>query len=81
MSELKTVAIEEGGASGDFRTTNEFLLGYFGEKDGALTYRYDAERVIIEPWGRIPCASVPRRSPKCRESCGRWRGTRSRRTR
>ncbi len=51
MSELKTVSIEEGGASGDFRTTNEFLLGYFSEKGGTLTYRYDAERVIIEPWG------------------------------
>ena len=37
--------------SGDFRSDNKFLLGYFEEKDGALHYRYDAERVIVEPWG------------------------------
>lgn len=27
------------------------LLGFFEEKDGALLYRYDAERLRIEPWG------------------------------
>lgn len=38
-------------STGDFRSTSDFLLGYLEEKDGALLYRYDAERVIIEPWG------------------------------
>ncbi|MBT3274347.1 MAG: glycoside hydrolase family 31 protein [Spirochaetales bacterium] len=28
-----------------------FLLGYFEEKDSALWYRYEAERVCIQPWG------------------------------
>lgn len=42
---------KEGAESGDFRSDNHFLLGYFEEKDGALYYRYDAERVIVEPWG------------------------------
>lgn len=37
--------------AGDFRSHNRFLLGYFEEKDGALYYRYDAERLIVEPWG------------------------------
>jgi alpha-D-xyloside xylohydrolase len=37
--------------AGDFRSDNRFLLGYFEEKDGALYYRYDAERLIVEPWG------------------------------
>ena len=37
--------------AGDFRSDNRFLLGYFEEKDGALCYRYDAERLIVEPWG------------------------------
>jgi len=37
--------------TGDFRSDSNFLLGYFSEKDGSLYYRYDAERVIIEPWG------------------------------
>ena len=52
MSELKSVTVEEGGAKGDFRTTSDFLLGYFEEKDGALRYRYDAEQVWIEAWGK-----------------------------
>lgn len=37
--------------AGEFRSDNRFLLGYFEEKDGALYYRYDAERLIVEPWG------------------------------
>ncbi|MFL0165722.1 TIM-barrel domain-containing protein [Candidatus Clostridium helianthi] len=36
---------------GQFDDNREFLLGYFEEKDGALCYRYDAERLIIMPWG------------------------------
>lgn len=38
---------------GQFDDNREFLLGYFEEKDGALCYRYDAERLIIMPWGQI----------------------------
>lgn len=37
--------------TGDFRTDSNFLLGEFWEKDGMLHYHYDAEYVIIEPWG------------------------------
>lgn len=51
MEKLKTISAESGGATSEFRTSSDFLLGYFEEVDGALTYRYDAERVIIEPWG------------------------------
>lgn len=51
MEQLKTISAGEGGATSEFREDSNFLLGYFGEKEGALTYRYDAERVIIEPWG------------------------------
>ena len=40
-----------GEPHGDFRADSNFLLGFFEEKDGALLYRYDAERLIIEPWG------------------------------
>ena len=43
---------KEGASTGDFRSDNHFLLGYFEEKDHALYYRYDAERVIVEPWGK-----------------------------
>ena len=42
----------EDASTGDFRSDNKFLLGYFEEKDHALLYRYDAERVIVEPWGK-----------------------------
>ena len=42
----------EDASTGDFRSDNKFLLGYFEEKDHALFYRYDAERVIVEPWGK-----------------------------
>lgn len=51
MEQLKTISAGEGGATSEFREDSNFLLGYFGEKEGALTYRYDAERVVIEPWG------------------------------
>lgn len=54
---------KEGAESGDFRSDNHFLLGYFEEKDGALYYRYDAERVIVEPWGenslRVRASKMP----------------------
>ena len=54
---------KEGGESGDFRTSSDFLLGFFEEKDGALLYRYDAERVIVEPWGenslRVRASKMP----------------------
>lgn len=43
--------MEKKKQTGDYRTDNKFLLGFFQEKDGALLYRYDAERVIVEPWG------------------------------
>ena len=49
--------------TGDFRSDNNFLLGYFEEKDHSLYYRYDAERVIIEPWGdnsfRVRASKMP----------------------
>ena len=52
--------------TGDFRSTSDFLLGYFEETDGALLYRYDAERLLIEPWGEnsfrvraFKCAEMP----------------------
>ena len=54
---------KEGAPSGDFRSDNRFLLGFFEEKDGALHYRYDAERMIIEPWGdnsfRLRASKMP----------------------
>ena len=54
---------KEGEASGDFRSDSNFLLGFFEEKDGALCYRYDAERVIVEPWGpnslRVRASKMP----------------------
>ena len=53
----------EGGPTGDFRSDNKFLLGYFEVKDNALCYRYDAERLIIEPWGpnslRVRASKMP----------------------
>lgn len=54
---------KEGAPTGDFRSDNDFLLGYFEEKDHSLYYRYDAERVIIEPWGdnsfRVRASKMP----------------------
>ena len=38
---------KEEKPTGDFRSDNKFLLGFFEEKDGALHYRYEAERVIV----------------------------------
>lgn len=35
----------------DFEQTRDFLYGIFEEKGCQLCYRYDAERVIVEPWG------------------------------
>lgn len=35
----------------NFESDDTFLLGYFEEKGNALCYRYEAERVVIEPWG------------------------------
>ena len=53
----------EGEPTGDFRSDNNFLLGYFEVKDNALYYRYDAERVIVEPWGanslRVRASKMP----------------------
>ena len=53
----------EGEPTGDFRSDNKFLLGYFEVKDNALCYRYDAERVIVEPWGanslRVRASKMP----------------------
>ena len=49
MQDVETKKEEK--QTGDFRSDSNFLLGYFEEKDGALLYRYDAERLIIEPWG------------------------------
>ena len=46
-----------------FEEGRDFLLGYFEEKDNSLLYRYDAERLIIEPWGenslRIRASKMP----------------------
>ena len=38
--------------TGDFRTDSQFLLGCFEERNGALHYHYDAEHLIVEPWGQ-----------------------------
>jgi len=49
--------------TGDLRNNSDFLIGYFEERNGALHYRYDAERVIIEPWGtnslRVRASKMP----------------------
>ena len=54
---------KEEKPTGDFRSDNKFLLGFFEEKDGALHYRYDAERLIVEPWGtnslRVRASKMP----------------------
>ena len=60
---MTDIVKREGEPSGDFRSDNNFLLGFFKEKDGALHYRYDAERVIVEPWGanslRVRASKMP----------------------
>jgi alpha-D-xyloside xylohydrolase len=47
----------------DHGPNTDFLYGYFEEKDNKLLYRYDNERVIIEPWGnnslRIRASRLP----------------------
>lgn len=35
----------------DHGPNQDFMYGYFKEEDQKLYYRYDSERVIIEPWG------------------------------
>ena len=30
----------------------KLVFGYFEQRDNALCYRYEAERLIIEPWGK-----------------------------
>lgn len=35
----------------DFTQSKDFLLGFFEKKNNALYYRYDAEKLCIEPWG------------------------------
>ena len=62
---------KEGAPTGDFRSDNNFLLGYFEEKDHSLYYRYDAERVIIEPWGDNSFR-VHQKCQKCRKNFGHW---------
>ncbi|MDD2973290.1 MAG: glycoside hydrolase family 31 protein [Lachnospiraceae bacterium] len=60
---MKNFEVIKEESSGDFRSDSNFLLGYFEEKEGALYYRYDAERVIIEPWGenslRVRASKMP----------------------
>ena len=51
-SHLKITPVLDDGTEGDFRNTKNFLLGFFEEKENGLQYRYDAETVLIEPWGR-----------------------------
>lgn len=51
----KTTDIDMSGTPGkahnDTHADSNFLLGFFEEKDGALCYRYDCERLVVEPWG------------------------------
>ena len=42
---------KETKPTGDFRSDSNFHLGYFSEENGSLLYRYDAEKLKIEPWG------------------------------
>ncbi|QHQ59943.1 family 31 glucosidase [Anaerocolumna sedimenticola] len=41
----------------------DFLFGYFKDQGGSLYYRYDAEEVMIEPWGdnslRVRASKMP----------------------
>lgn len=57
-----TPILEDISGHGDFRDDQNFLLGYFEEKENALQYRYDAETVIIEAWGKN---SLRVRATKC----------------
>lgn len=67
MERLKPVVKDQEGASGDFRSDSNFLLGFFSEEDGALCYRYDAETVRIEPWGSSSLRVRASKEPKMPE--------------
>ena len=54
--------LEDIRGLGDFRDDKNFLLGYLEEKDNGLEYRYDAEQLRIEPWGKN---SLRVRATKC----------------
>ncbi len=45
-------------------SNQDFLFGYFKELDHSLYYRYDAEQLIIEPWGnnslRVRASKMPK---------------------
>ncbi len=80
MNEVKVDL--SGNNQGDFRSDSNFLLGSFSEENGALAYRYDAERVLIQPWGKNSfrvCASKMARMPEERwaltEEAGQSGGT------
>ena len=80
MNEVKVEL--SGHNQGDFRSDSNFLLGSFSEENGALAYRYDAERVLIQPWGKNSfrvCASKMARMPEERwaltEEAGQSGGT------
>ena len=64
---------KEEKQTGDFRSDSNFLLGYFEEKDGALLYRYDAERLIIEPWGENSFRVRATKLAKCLKKTGHYR--------
>ena len=63
-SHLKITPVMDSTAEGDFRSTKDFLFGFFEEKEYGLQYRYDAETVLIEPWGKN---SLRIRAWKCHE--------------
>ncbi len=60
---MKQFEVAKEQSAGDFRSDSNFLLGYFEEKNGELHYRYDAERMVIEPWGanslRVRSSKLP----------------------
>ncbi len=47
----------------DHGQNKNFLLGYFKKLDNSLYYRYDAEEVLLEPWGenslRVRASKMP----------------------
>ena len=61
---LRIIPVLDSISRGDFRDNQDFLLGYFEQLGNALQYRYDAETVIIEPWGEN---SLRIRATKCYE--------------
>ena len=54
--------LEDVSGHGDFRDSQDFLLGYFEAQENRLQYRYDAETVWIEAWGKN---SLRVRATKC----------------